>query len=442
MTAPRLYGRFVDDITIPDDTPMTFGQGFTKTWLAQNTGKQAWKPGYKLVFAGGERMSAQTSIPLPLAGPGQHVEISLQMVAPGKAGKHFCDWQFQDDQGKPFGEFLYARIVSMPPAPVVNVPVNNSYFVADVTVPDGSTIEPGVMFTKTWRVKNSGRQAWGPGYFLSFTGGTPMTGSLNVPIPTTPPGSEANLSLDLKAPELPGTYSGDWKLKDSNGQPFGAKYWLQITVPGQAPRPISPNAAPIGQQTAPSVPVPPTAPAPVPTPSGTQVPHFSQRDARWSNIPLANMGGAPSIGRWGCQLTCLAMLANVFGYTTTPDQLNRDMVTRGGFMNGYFTRWDGLSKVYPDITFEAKVDGAIAISRIDISLQAGRPVPVLVDLTPSTAYSDIDQHWVLVVARSGEDYYVNDPSNLTPGVTSLMARYGKPGGGLAEAVRSGLLYRR
>jgi hypothetical protein len=136
------------------------------------------------------------------------------------------------------------------------------------------------------------------------------------------------------------------------------------------------------------------------------------------------------------------MLANVFGHTTTPDQFNRDMVARGGFINGYFTRWEGLSKVYPDITFEGKVDGPDAIGRINASLQAGRPVPVQVDLTPATAYSDIDQHWVLVVARSGDDYYINDPSNLTPGATSLMARYGRPGGGLGEAVRSALLYRR
>lgn len=436
MPAAKPNGRFVNDITIPDDTPMTFGQGFTKTWLVQNHGKVAWKPGYALVFAGGERMSAQTSIPLSQAAPGQHVEISLQMVAPSKAGKQYCDWQFADEQGNRFGEVFHARIVCMPPAPIINVPVNSSYFVADVTIADGSPIEPGAAFTKTWRVKNSGAQAWGPGFSLSFMGGTPMTNNLNVQVPTTPPGSEVNLSLNLKAPDLPGSYSGDWKLKDANGQPFGAKFWLQITVPGQLPRPISPTPVPVGQPTV------PVMPAPAPTPSGTAVPHFSQRDARWSNIPLANMGGAPSIGRWGCQLTCLTMLANIFGHATTPDQFNRDMVTRGGFINGYFTRWEALSKVYPDIIFEGKADAPAVISRIDASLQAGRPVAVQVDLTPATAYSDIDQHWVLVVARSGDDYYINDPSNLTPGATSLMARYGTPGGGLADAVRSALLYRR
>jgi len=33
MPPAKPHGSFVDDLTIPDDTPMTFGQAFSKTWL-------------------------------------------------------------------------------------------------------------------------------------------------------------------------------------------------------------------------------------------------------------------------------------------------------------------------------------------------------------------------------------------------------------------------
>ena len=33
-------------------------------------------------------------------------------------------------------------------------------FVADVTIPDGTYINPGASFTKIWRLKNTGTCAW------------------------------------------------------------------------------------------------------------------------------------------------------------------------------------------------------------------------------------------------------------------------------------------
>ena len=45
--------RFVDDVTIPDNTVMAPGQTFRKTWRIQNAGSCAWNSGYQLVFSGG-----------------------------------------------------------------------------------------------------------------------------------------------------------------------------------------------------------------------------------------------------------------------------------------------------------------------------------------------------------------------------------------------------
>ncbi|HGJ66308.1 TPA: hypothetical protein ENS27_13160, partial [bacterium] len=41
-------------------------------------------------------------------------------------------------------------------------------FVADVTVPDGTSFAPGAAFIKTWRLKNIGTCTWTGKYGLSF----------------------------------------------------------------------------------------------------------------------------------------------------------------------------------------------------------------------------------------------------------------------------------
>ncbi len=51
---------FKSDVTIPDDTNMTPGQQFTKTWLVQNTGSCAWQPGFKWTLVGGNPMGGST----------------------------------------------------------------------------------------------------------------------------------------------------------------------------------------------------------------------------------------------------------------------------------------------------------------------------------------------------------------------------------------------
>ena len=51
---------YVNDVTIPDNTPMTPGQTFTKTWKVKNSGTCAWEAGYKFAFTGGDAMGGAT----------------------------------------------------------------------------------------------------------------------------------------------------------------------------------------------------------------------------------------------------------------------------------------------------------------------------------------------------------------------------------------------
>lgn len=112
-------------------------------------------------------------------------------------------------------------------------------FVADVTIPDNTVIPPGTSFVKTWKLRNDGNCAWGPGTTVDsmmFVGGTMMGNAGPVPLTSQVlPGQSANLSVTLTAPTAAGTYRSDWKLHRTNGALFGVgassvPFYVQIKV--------------------------------------------------------------------------------------------------------------------------------------------------------------------------------------------------------------------
>src|SRR5512134_463768 len=56
-------------------------------------------------------------------------------------------------------------------------------FVKDVTIPDGSQLAPGEVFTKIWRLQNRGTCTWTPDYMLVYTSGDPMGSTTAVRLP-------------------------------------------------------------------------------------------------------------------------------------------------------------------------------------------------------------------------------------------------------------------
>jgi len=92
------------DVTIPDDTQMTPGQAFTKTWRLQNVGECTWTTEYSLVFASGDAMSAPSSVLLPSeTAPGGTVDVSVDMVAPLEPGLYQGYWKLMSSSGQEFG---------------------------------------------------------------------------------------------------------------------------------------------------------------------------------------------------------------------------------------------------------------------------------------------------------------------------------------------------
>jgi hypothetical protein len=105
---PSCYGLLYDaDVTIPDNTTMTPGQKFTKTWRAQNTGSCAWAPGFTFGLIGGDAMGGQRYTLTQPVSVGAKTELSIEMTAPlGKTGTVQGTWQMADASGRYFGNAL------------------------------------------------------------------------------------------------------------------------------------------------------------------------------------------------------------------------------------------------------------------------------------------------------------------------------------------------
>ena len=89
-------------------------------------------------------------------------------------------------------------------------------FVKDVTIPDGTNVDAGDTFTKTWRLRNIGTCTWS-GYTLVFDSGDAMSGASPISIGTVAPGQEVDVSVNLTAPSSNGSYRGYWRIRNGSG---------------------------------------------------------------------------------------------------------------------------------------------------------------------------------------------------------------------------------
>jgi hypothetical protein len=130
-------------------------------------------------------------------------------------------------------------------------------YVEDVTVPDGTEMDPSQNFDKVWRVRNTGTCSWDSSYWLAFVQGDRMDGESVSVGGTVDNGETYDITIDQEAPDEPGTYGGVWEMRNGDDIPFGERLWVEIVVPG-APEPtaVPPTATPI----------PPVEPTPAPVP--------------------------------------------------------------------------------------------------------------------------------------------------------------------------------
>jgi hypothetical protein len=120
-----------------------------------------------------------------------------------------------------------------PTPPAASTPAkDDSEFVGDITYPDGSEVRPGSSFKKVWRIRNIGTTSWA-GRQLARINAGPCRSPKTVRIPPTAPGQTADIAVQVRAPDKPGTCRIYWKMTDAQGQelfPHKRPVFLDVRV--------------------------------------------------------------------------------------------------------------------------------------------------------------------------------------------------------------------
>ncbi len=127
---------------------------------------------------------------------------------------------------------LGSPATSIPPVATATQDCDDADFIADITIPDGTTLNKNESFTKTWRLKNTGTCSWTPSYVIAFSSGDSMSGPVTQALTgNVNPGQTVDLSINLKAPDSNGSYKGWWGLRNGTGVMF-AQFYVDIKVSG------------------------------------------------------------------------------------------------------------------------------------------------------------------------------------------------------------------
>jgi len=176
---------------------------------------------------------------------------------------------------------------------------NNSALLQDVTIPDGTVVQGGYDFTKTWLVQNTGTCSWTFDFKFTFIGGDLMNSDTFKIRRTVGPNLTTEISVVLTAPDTPGAYTGYWRMADDTGAQFGVSFPVSIKVAGATYTPIpadtmtpTPPATAANTRTPKpptSTPKPPTVTTPPPLPTATTAPPPTETTA-----PLPTNTEAPT----------------------------------------------------------------------------------------------------------------------------------------------------
>jgi hypothetical protein len=129
-------------------------------------------------------------------------------------------------------------------------------------------------------------------------------------------------------------------------------------------------------------------------------PHFLQRDAQWSEDRIG--GSAESLGRVGCTICSVATAARSLGEPIHPGELNRQLVSAGGYTSEGWLIWSAIAQAFGN-RIEAAVFNQATHADIDHALERGE-FPIVKFFLPLNI-----PHWAVVVGKQHLDYLIHDP---------------------------------
>lgn len=216
--------RFIEDVTIPDETRVRPGQTFRKVWRIQNAGSCVWDAGYQLIYTSGDQMGPNFAANLPkTVVPGDTVDVSVDLTAPARYGSFQSNWKLRSSSGNVFGtsnsenDAIWVKIVVANSANLSTVapgitPVNANCTLLSVVPAYRQTFHPGEETDFSFRVRNDSFTPWTiDDMDIAYIGGENMLkrkeqDRKDLPMDVAP-GGVLYYTMDAVVPEFPGTYT-------------------------------------------------------------------------------------------------------------------------------------------------------------------------------------------------------------------------------------------
>lgn len=207
---------------------------------------------------------------------GKSATLRMPVRVPAAPGAYRLVWDLQQGADTWFSQqgvlplatvmHVGARLSTTPTptltATAANIKTEDSQYVRDTSVPDGTVMNSGQAFDKGWLLFNNGKTIWGPGWSVRLVAGSAF-GFKTGPLPATPLCRSLNLVAALRAPKHAGRYSGAWRVYDSNDTAVGDQFTVVIRVRGK-PGSATPTPTPMPSPSAAGR----ASPTPTPTPVG------------------------------------------------------------------------------------------------------------------------------------------------------------------------------
>jgi len=111
----ELDGRFVQHVTVDDDTEQPAGIIFQKTWRFRNTGILPWPTGTSLLRVDrANELSCPDKTPLGVSVlPGNEIDVTVTMKSPIKPGRYATYFKLCTPDGKKFGQRMRCQILTV-----------------------------------------------------------------------------------------------------------------------------------------------------------------------------------------------------------------------------------------------------------------------------------------------------------------------------------------
>ena len=199
---------FISDVTISDWTKLSLGENFTKTWRLRNTGTCTWTPNYSVAQIGGFKMSGQSSAYLLRSvAPGETVDVSIDLRAPGYIGGYQTEFKLVDDKGNPFG--ITGTYTKQEMSFWLKIEVIDES-VCSLLSMSPSVINKNTDFDGSFVIRNNSKETWGSGDFdVKISKGTDFLkydrGYIDLP-KSVAPGESITLTYDMISPQDGGNY--------------------------------------------------------------------------------------------------------------------------------------------------------------------------------------------------------------------------------------------